>query len=389
MQLTPQMLKLVPNLKNYPPEIQKEVLKLSMKMTSLGFMAVFQNAEEGPIVRTYFFEPFADISLAKILSKEEDLALSLGVESLLITRSLGYISIAVPRNDREIIQFDKCLYELASSVETKQMTLPLLMGKNTRGESLYLDLATQPHLLIAGATGAGKSIFTSQLILSLSLLRSPDDLEFILADTKQLDLVLFETLPHVSSVLRTISDIRMSLEALLSEVRDRTEKMSGTCRNVAEWNEVRPQEKFKYKILIIDEFADVVDADRALLSDIEKKYRPESVESLVKRLAQISRAVGVHIIIATQRPSVKVISGDIKANFPARIAFKLATMMDSRVILDENGAEKLLGKGDYLYKTATSDQIHRAHSAYVSMKDITNMISQHSMLRQQFGGLNG
>lgn len=163
--------------------------------------------------------------------------------------------------------------------------------------------------------------------------------------------------------------------------------MSGFCRNAAEWNKMALGERMKYKILIIDEFADVVGADRALLAQIEKKYRPASIEDLVKRLAQVCRAVGIHIILATQRPSVKIIEGDLKANFPARIAFKLVSMQDSRVILDENGAEKLLGNGDFLYRTATSDQIKRAHSSYVSMTDISAMISQHEMLRMQFGVL--
>ena len=313
--------------------------------------------------------------------------MSLGVEAVLITRDLGLVSIAVPRVDRELIPFDQCLYDMFKEPSVKEMILPLLLGKNTKGEPVYLDLAKQPHLLIAGATGAGKSIFTSQLILSLSLLRSEEEMEFILADTKQLDLVLFKSLPHVSSVITTVADLRKTLDLLLLEYEERTKMMSGFCRNAPEWNKMALGERMKYKILIIDEFADVVGADRALLSQIEKKYRPSSIEDLVKRLAQVCRAVGIHIILATQRPSVKIIEGDLKANFPARIAFKLVSMQDSRVILDENGAEKLLGNGDFLYRTATSDQIKRAHSSYVSMTDISAMISQHEMLRMQFGVL--
>jgi len=385
-----QILKLLPGIETLPPPQKEELLKLSMKMCSLSFYATFHKVEEGPVVRTYFFLPYADLQLAKILSKEEDLAMALGVESILITRDLGYISIAVPRRDREIIPFDQCLYQMMNSPELKEMTLPLLMGKNTKGEPLYLDLATQPHLLIAGATGAGKSIFTSQLILSLSLLRSPGELEFILADTKQLDLVLFSSLPHVREVLTDIAAIRTHLELLLTEVRRRVTLMSGRCRNAVEWNSLMPApQRLRHKVLIIDEFADVVAADRSMLSSIEKKYRPDSIEALVKRLAQISRAAGVHIILATQRPSVKIIEGDLKANFPARVAFKLVSMQDSRVILDENGAEKLLGRGDYLYKTSTSDVIKRAHSSFVSMGDIQLMISQHDMLRMQFSESEG
>ena len=387
MNLTAQLLKLLPGIQEIPSPQREQIVKLSMKMSSLGFYATFRKAEVGPVVRTYFFEPFPDVQLSKITSREEDIAMSLGVEAVLITRDLGLVSIAVPRVDRELILFDQCLYDMFEEPSVKEMILPLLLGKNTKGEPVYLDLAKQPHLLIAGATGAGKSIFTSQLILSLSLLRSSEEMEFILADTKQLDLILFKSLPHVSSVATTVADLRNTLDLLLLEYEERTKKMSGFCRNAPEWNKMALGERMKYKILIIDEFADVVGADRALLSQIEKKYRPSPIEDLVKRLAQVSRAVGIHIILATQRPSVKIIEGDLKANFPARIAFKLVSMQDSRVILDENGAEKLLGNGDFLYRTATSDQIKRAHSSYVSMTDISAMISQHEMLRMQFGVL--
>lgn len=387
MNLTAQLLKLLPGIQEIPSPQREQIVKLSMKMSSLGFYATFRKAEVGPVVRTYFFEPFPDVQLSKITSREEDIAMSLGVEAVLITRDLGLVSIAVPRIDRELIPFDQCLYDMFKEPSVKEMTLPLLLGKNTKGEPVYLDLAKQPHLLIAGATGAGKSIFTSQLILSLSLLRSSEEMEFILADTKQLDLVLFKSLPHVSSVVTNVTDLRNILDVLFLEYEERTKMMSGFCRNAAEWNKMALGERMKYKILIIDEFADVVGADRALLAQIEKKYRPASIEDLVKRLAQVCRAVGIHIILATQRPSVKIIEGDLKANFPARIAFKLVSMQDSRVILDENGAEKLLGNGDFLYRTATSDQIKRAHSSYVSMTDISAMISQHEMLRMQFGVL--
>jgi len=387
MNLTAQLLKLLPGIQEIPSPQREQIVKLSMKMSSLGFYATFRKAEVGPVVRTYFFEPFPDVQLSKITSREEDIAMSLGVEAVLITRDLGLVSIAVPRVDRELIPFDQCLYDMFEEPSVKEMILPLLLGKNTKGEPVYLDLAKQPHLLIAGATGAGKSIFTSQLILSLSLLRSSEEMEFILADTKQLDLILFKSLPHVSSVVTTVADLRNTLDLLLLEYEERTKKMSGFCRNAPEWNKMALGERMKYKILIIDEFADVVGADRALLSQIEKKYRPSPIEDLVKRLAQVCRAVGIHIILATQRPSVKIIEGDLKANFPARIAFKLVSMQDSRVILDENGAEKLLGNGDFLYRTATSDQIKRAHSSYVSMTDISAMISQHEMLRMQFGVL--
>lgn len=382
--------KLLGPIDQYPPEIKKEVISLSLKMTSLNFVATFVKAEEGPIVRTYYYEPSPSANLATILNKEDDLALTLAVESIMIQRELGWITIAVPRKDRQVIRFDECLYNLMKHASA--MELPILMGKNTKGEDIYVDLYDQPHLLIGGATGSGKSIFTSQLISSLAIRRSPKEMELILVDTKQLDLVLFSRLSHVQKVITNIHDLRDQLEELISHVRLRTALMSGYARNIREYNSNLRGHAFSnsksselsYKILIVDEFADVIMSDREWLNTMPKKERPESIETLLQRLAQISRAAGIHIILATQRPSVKILSGDAKTNFPARIAFKLPSMQDSRVVLDENGAEKLLGKGDYLYKISGSDTVKRAHSAFVEMKDIQLILDQHEMLRQQF-----
>ena len=382
--------KLLGPLDQYPEAIKKEVISLSLKMTSLNFVATFIKAEEGPIVRTYYYEPSPASNLSIILAREEDLALTLAVESIMVQRELGYITIAVPRKDRQVIKFDECLYNLM--LHAREMELPILMGKNTKGEDIYVDLYDQPHLLIGGATGSGKSVFTSQLIASLAIRRAPQEMELILVDTKQLDLVLFQRLPHVQRVVTNIHDLRDQLEELISHVRLRTTLMSGYARNLREYNSNLLTHAFSnsksstlpYKILIVDEFADVIMSDREWLNTLPKKERPESIETLLQRLAQISRAAGIHIILATQRPSVKILSGDAKTNFPARIALKLPSMQDSRVVLDENGAEKLLGKGDYLYRIAGSDTIKRAHSAFVTMKDIQLILDQHEMLRQQF-----
>jgi len=376
-----------PDFNTYPDAIKNEVILLSIKMTSFDFIASFERAESGPVVTTYYFKPSPASNLSTIYAREDDLALALAVESVIVSRDLGSITIAVPRAQREIVRFDECLFNLFSSLEGRNMTLPILMGVSTKGEKIYMDLFEQPHLLIGGATNSGKSIFTSQAICSLALRHSPKALEFILCDTKQLDLVLFEKLAHVKAVHRNIHEIRKCLKALIAEVRLRTTVMSGIARNVKEYNTnytLAFKTDFAYKILIIDEFADVIQSDREWLNTLPKKERPEAIETLLQRLAQISRAAGIHIILATQRPSTRILSGDAKTNFPARIAFKLPTMQDSRVVLDENGAEKLLGKGDYLYRTAGSDSVKRAHSAFVSMKDIGMILSQHEALREQF-----
>ena len=388
-------------LAQYSPLIQQQVTTLTRKLFVLGFSALFSRMIEGPVVRIFYFKPLGEPKFSSILNKEEEFAGSLAVESVRVERALGEVAISVPCADRQTIQFDACLHKMMTSELTRGMALPLLLGQSTIGEHLYADLAQQPHLLVAGATNSGKSVFTAQLICSLSLFRAPEELEFILVDTKNLDLVLFKGLEHVRYALNNISDLRAALTVLLDDVRLRNAQMSGLARNIGEWNSQQDNqfnwnqsaytqahgpvsERMKYKILIIDELADVLDQDNAFLAQIERKMRPPSIHSLLKTIAQISRAAGVHLILATQRPSVKVISGDIKANFPARVSFKLPSSMDSRVILDETGAENLLGMGDYLYKIAGSDTVKRAHSAFVSINDIANILAQNENIRRQY-----
>jgi S-DNA-T family DNA segregation ATPase FtsK/SpoIIIE len=373
-------------LAQYNPLIQRQVPILTRKLFVLGFGAFFTRMVEGPVVRTFYFKPIGEPKFSSILYKEEEFAGSLAVESVRVERFLGEVAISVPRADRQTIQFDSCLHSMMTSPLTYGMALPLLMGQSTIGEHLYADLANQPHLLIAGSTNSGKSVFTAQLICSLSLFRSTDELEFILVDTKNLDLVLFRALSHVKYVLNNIADLRAALSQLLEEVRLRNTQMSGLCRNIREWNNLEDT-PMKYKILVVDELADVLDQDNAALAQMDKKLRPPSIHSLLKTIAQISRAAGVHLILATQRPSVKIISGDIKANFPARVCFKLPSGFDSRVVLDEDGAENLLGMGDYLYKIAGSDTVKRAHSAFVSMNDIATIIEQNEMIRRQYANI--
>lgn len=365
-------------------ETNSQVSLLTHKMLVLKFVATFERVEEGPILRTFFFKPAPGALFSQILSKEEELAGALSVESVRLFRAGGSLCVEVPRSDRQLIRFDSCVHELLSSEGTRGMMLPLLLGQNPRGEFVFADLAEQPHLLIAGTTGSGKSIFTAQLISSLSLFRSPKELSFTLVDTKQLDLVLFDGLEHVSSVVKTIGEVRTTLQAALKEIERRQTLMSGFVRNIRDWNSQGMGPKLKYKVIIIDELADVLEQDQAFLSVMSKEDRPASIASLLKRIAQISRALGIHIIAATQRPSVKTIAGDTKANFPARICFKLATQADSRVCLDENGAERLLGKGDFLYKITGSDTVKRAHSAFVSIEDIALILSQHSEIRRTY-----
>ncbi|MDR3392470.1 MAG: DNA translocase FtsK [Sulfuriferula sp.] len=368
----------------YSPKVQKQIALLSRKMIVFGMPALFTRLVEGPVVRTFYFEPQGDATFSSVLNKGDELAGALAVDSVRVERVLGECAISVPREDRQTIEFDKCLHTMLTSPETKNMSLPLLMGTSTDGTHLYADLAAQPHLLIAGTTGSGKSVFTAQLICSLALFRSPEELEFILVDTKNLDLVFFRTLEHTKYVLTNIEDLRTALTMLLEEVRDRNNQMSGVARNITEWNALRTGKRMIHKVLIVDELADVFMQDWDYLKQFKKAERPPAIEDLIMQISQISRAAGVHLILATQRPSVDVLPGRIKANFPARVGFKLPTQADSRVILDENGAEKMLGKGDYLYKIAGSDVMKRAHSAFVSTNDIANILMQNEEIRRTY-----
>lgn len=378
------------------PEVAKQAGWIIYKTKQLGFACSLDRVEEGPILRTFYFQPSLDAIFGKILNKDEEIAATLAVESARLYRSGGLLAAEIPKPNREIVQFDKCLNELMLSPMTRSMQLPLLMGVNTRGEYLYLDLASQPHCLIAGTTGSGKSVFTSQILCSMALLRAPSELEIIIVDTKNLDLVLFKGLAHIKETITDVAVLRTELESLLSEVRHRTRLMSGIARNIKEYNEGNYGRKLPYRVLIIDELADVLETDAALRGSMDKDERADnpSIVSLLKMITQISRASGIHIITATQRPSTKMVTGDgkigfgdIKANFPCRICFKLPSMADSRVVLDENGAEELLGKGDYLYRAAGFDTARRAHSAYVSMQDIGTILSQHEDIRRMYSSV--
>ena len=379
-------------LSSYPTETQVQAGRIIYKLNQLGFACSFSRMEEGPILRTFYFNPSLEALFSKVTSKGEEIAGALSVEAVRLYRASGSLVCEVPRADRQLIRFDACLHELLSAPSNKDMQLPLLLGQSPKGEFLFADLASQPHMLIAGSTGSGKSIFTSQLLCSMGIFRTPQELELTLVDTKNLDLVLFKGLAHVREVLTSVPDLRISLEQLLEEVRNRTTLMSGVSRNIKEYNSLGIRQ-LSYKVLIIDELADVLETDTSLRAGMDKdeKVANPSIASILKRITQISRATGIHVIMATQRPSTKMVTGDakigfgdIKANFPARICFKLPSMADSRVVLDENGAEDLLGRGDYLYRLSGQDSALRAHSAYVSMDDIARILSQHSEIRSMY-----
>lgn len=386
---------------------QAEIHNIMLKCLGLRFPVVHVRTETGPKVVTHYFKPVVGSSapLSNIMGKYNDIAMSCSVKSCIITRHGGEIAFAIPVENPKTIEFmDALTWLMSNKAITKDMAIPLLMGQTPMGEFYTLDLATQPHMLIAGSTGSGKSIFLASLLSALSILKQPKtELDMFLVDTKQLDFTPFAGLPHVRTIVTDVRVLHQVLDSLMKLVRKRTESMKGTARNLKEWNDLmikfdRPQDTMAYKLLVIDEIADVIDSDRGL--GITRKQRLEAgedegkgdlyvekIKEKLQSLAQISRAAGVHIIAATQRPSVEIVDGDLKANLPMRLTFGLPTAADSRVVLGKGGAENLLGKGDYLYQNSETQEPIRGHGPFVRMMDIANILRQNEQIRDSMRGV--
>lgn len=328
----------------------------------------------GPVVTAYPLRvSFTPVN--KVIARSEDIALACNVDSVDIRRVGGEIVVFVPNKDRRIVDFKENLFWYLQDPDVAKMKLPIPLGIDFHGNKTAIDLTEQPHILIAGSTGSGKSVTESNIIASLSMFLSPDELHLVLVDTKKTDLVHFENLPHVKNIVREIYEWEVTIQSLIREVDSRTALFAhaGT-RNISEYNaKMGEGRKMPYIVLIIDEFADL---------NVRGKQMDIKVDLAVGRLTQISRAAGIHVILCTQRSSVKVIYGDLKANFPTRIALKLPSAIDSRTILDEGGAENLLGKGDMLVKSEGFDELRRFHAPFVRLEDIHAVLHDREMILQ-------
>lgn len=353
--------------------------KIQLKLEGLGINRVkVGEAITGPIITGYPLIIPNSVSISKIISKEEDLALALNVESIDIRRVKGELIIFIPNEDRKIVDFKDALYWYLKDEEVSKMQIPILIGMDFQGNKFALDLQKQPHVLIAGSTGSGKSVFESAIISALVMKLSEEDLDLYLVDPKRVDLTLFQTLPHVKKMVREAFEWQELIEYLYAEVQNRNRILEARgCRNILEYNEKFGNgNRMKYKVLIIDELADL--AIKGKIADID-------VIKGLCALLQVCRAAGVHVIACTQRSTVDVISGTTKVNFPTRIALRLPTKTDSRTILDENGAEMLLGKGDMLIKSEDSDELKRYHAPFVKMSDIELILSQQDKIKEVLG----
>ena len=331
----------------------------------MGILAEFKIDAEitgiirGPVVTMYEILPAPGIKLSKITELENNIALRLAAKSLRILSPIpgkNAVGIEVPNKKRDLVSFRKTIEDCLTAPSTK--ALPVYLGKTITGEILTVDLATMPHLLVAGTTGSGKSVCINAIILSLLYRLTPAQCKMIFIDPKIVELKFYEGIPHLLTPV--ITEPEATLKALrhcVNEMERRYEILGqATARNIKSYNsnaEEKGYEPLPYWVVIIDEFADLM------------AVSGKETEALIARLAAKSRAIGIHLIMATQRPSSNVITGIIKANIPARIAFMVASNNDSRIILDNSGAEKLLGRGDLLYSGNDTPFPIRAQGAYV------------------------
>ena len=335
------------------------------------------NTTEGPVVTTLEYEPGAGTKAARIVSIANDIARMLRAQSVRVIPALpgkNTVGIEIPSEQRSIIRFGDVVK--SARFRTEALTLPVALGVDTFGNPVIEDLVHMPHLLVAGTTGSGKSVFIHNLIAGLVCKKSAKGMRFVFIDPKMVELAAYKNLPHLACPV--ISDVKTQAKAVLhrlvAEMENRYEMMLALeARNIQEFNatiRTRRRSEFAdfngkwqalpYVVFLIDEFADLI----LMLG------RP--AEELITRLAQKARAAGIHLVIATQRPSVNVVTGLIKANFPTRIAFRVQSGVDSRTILDQTGAETLLGKGDLLYQSA--GKIQRLHAALLEDSEVRKLV---------------
>ena len=338
----------------------------------------------GPVVTTFEFKPDAGVKYAKITGHADDLCLAMKADSVLIDRIAGKstVGIQIPNHTREPISLRELLESDAYRRSTSKLTIAL--GKTIHGEPYMADLAAMPHLLIAGSTGAGKSVSMNGMLTSILYRASPEDVRMIMIDPKRLELGMYEEIPHLMTPV--VVDPKQAANALRWAVREMEERYKTLAavgvRNIEQYNrniraalaegqtpdDGKEMKTLPFIVVVIDELADLM------------MVASNEVEESIARLAQMARAVGIHLILATQRPSVDVITGLIKANLPARIAFRVASKIDSRTILDGNGAEQLLGKGDMLFLPPASSRFIRVHAPYISEQESARLAS---FLRKQ------
>ena len=360
-------------------ELREEAKILVEKCAEFDVRGQVVQINPGPMVTTFEFKPEAGVKYSRVTGLADDLCLAMRAESILIERMAGKstVGIQVPNHEKETSHLREVIESETFAKARSRLTLS--MGKDINGRIVTADLASMPHVLIAGSTGSGKSVAINAMIMSLLYRTTPQQVRLILVDPKRVELGMYEGVPHLFTPI--ITEPKLAANALRNAVREMERRLkllaSRRVRNIDQYNKLfessalslfgpengeSAEEPLPYIIIIIDELADLMMLDRA------------NVEESVTRLAQMARAVGIHLVLATQRPSVDVITGLIKANVPTRISFRLATKVDSRTILDTNGAEALLGRGDMLFLPPGTSRLMRLHAPYVSEKETAAVV---------------
>ncbi len=367
------------DLLNDPPPTSQTVTDEELQMTARMLketLETFQVTVEGPIsyypgpiITRYEFKPGSGVKVNRIVSLADDLALALKAKRIRIVAPIpgkAAVGVEIPNRHAQSVYLKEILN--SEEFQDQKLRLPLTLGKTISGRPFVADLAKMPHLLIAGATGSGKSVCMNVLITSLIYKFHPLHIRFVFIDPKMLELSVYSNIPHLGRpVVTSPKRAEQVLSDIVAEMEKRYRRLAESgVRNIEDFNNRQKQEETKlpYIVVCVDELADL------MMSATSNK-----VELLITRLAQMARAVGIHLVLATQRPSVDVITGLIKANFPARIAFQVASKVDSRTIIDANGAEKLLGAGDMLFLSTGQPEPTRLHGAYISSEETDRIVS--------------
>lgn len=357
-------------------QLKEQAQILVEKCGEFDVLGTITHINPGPVVTTYEMKPEAGVKYSRITGLAEDLCLAMKAESILIERMPGKstVGIQVPNAERETIYLREVVESQNFAGARSRLTLAL--GKDINGRIITADLATMPHLLIAGSTGSGKSVAINAMIMSLLFKATPEQVRLILVDPKRVELGNYDGVPHLYTPI--ITEPKLASVALRNAVREMERRLKllaeKSVRNIDQYNKLFAEDTpslfeedsehkpLPYIVIILDELADLMILDG------------KNVEESITRLAQMARAVGIHLVLATQRPSVDVITGLIKANVPTRISFRVATKVDSRTILDANGAESLLGRGDMLFLAPGSARVQRVHAPLVTEKEIAQVV---------------
>lgn len=357
-------------------EIDEKIAELIDKLRRFNIEGDVIRTYTGPVVTTFEFKPAANIKVARILTLQDDIAMALKAQTIRIQAPIpgkDVVGIEIPNKDVQTIYMRELLESDLFAMSQSKLTL--ILGKDIVGNSFITDLKKLPHLLIAGTTGSGKSVGINAMILSLLYKNSPDELRLMMIDPKMLEFSIYNDIPHLlTPVITKPKQAVVALSNMVSEMERRYQLMSKTkTKNIENYNEKGEKEGFEklpYIVVIIDELADLM------------MTSGKDVELSIARLAQMARASGIHLIVATQRPSVNVVTGLIKANLPSRVSFKVGQKIDSKVILDQMGAESLLGRGDMLFTPPGSSGVVRLHAPWSSEGEIEKVVEYLKNLRE-------